>query len=87
MPPSQRSLYNVAMLKATKVRLYPMAEQRNALSFQFGAVRWAYNYALDWRSKALKEGGERVTRRMTLDKLVELKREEATACEAGSLAL
>ncbi|MDE0286630.1 MAG: RNA-guided endonuclease TnpB family protein [Gammaproteobacteria bacterium] len=67
------------MLKATKVRLYPTAEQRNALSFQFGAARWVYNHALDWRNKAWKEDGERVTRRMTLDKLVELKREEATA--------
>lgn len=71
--------YNASMFKATKVRLYPTAEQKAALAFQFGAVRWAYNYALDWRSKAWKENGEGVTRRMTLDKLVELKREKATA--------
>jgi len=72
------------MLKATKVRLYPTTEQKAALSFQFGAARWAYNYALDWRSKAWKEKGESVTRRMTLDKLVELKREEATAWLKGA---
>ena len=77
------------MLKATKVRLYPTIEQKAALAFQFGAARWAYNYALDWRNRAWKENGERVTRRMTLDKLVELKREEATAWlkEADSQAL
>ena len=67
------------MLKATKVRLYPTIEQKAALAFQFGAARWAYNYALDWRNRAWKENGQRVTRRMTLDKLVELKREEVTA--------
>ena len=67
------------MLKATKVRLYPTVEQKAALAFQFGAARWVYNYALDWRGNAWKERGENVTRRMTLDKLVELKREEATA--------
>ena len=79
----------MTMLKATKVRLYPTTEQQVALSFQFGAARWVYNYALDWRDKAWKEDGERVTRRMTLDKLVELKREEATAWlkEADSQAL
>lgn len=67
------------MLKATKVRLYPTIEQKTALAFQFGAARWAYNYALDWRNRAWRENKERVTRRMTLDKLVELKRAEATA--------
>ena len=49
------------------------------MSFQFGTARWAYNYALDWRSKAWRELGENVTRRMTLDKLVELKADEETA--------
>ena len=66
------------MLKATKVRLYPTAGQRKALAFQFGAVRWVYNFGLDWRSKAWKERGEDITRRMTLDKLVKLKREDET---------
>ena len=81
--------YSLCMLKATKVRLYPTSEQKSALAFQFGAVRWVYNYALDWRSGAWKERGENITRRMTLDKLVKLKREEATAWlkDADSQAL
>ncbi|MCY4137644.1 MAG: helix-turn-helix domain-containing protein, partial [Rhodobacteraceae bacterium] len=66
------------MLKAIKVRLYPNAEQEKALAFQFGAVRWVYNFALEWRRKAWTETGERVTRRMTLDRLVELKAAEET---------
>ena len=74
----------MTMLKATKVRLYPTIEQQAALSFQFGAARWAYNYALDWRSNAWKESGESVTRRMTLDKLVELKRDDETAWLKGA---
>lgn len=69
----------MTMLKATKVRLYPTTEQQAALSFQFGAARWVYNYALDWRGNAWRERGENVTRRMTLDKLVELKADADTA--------
>ena len=67
------------MLKATKVRLYPTAEQRQELAFQFGAMRWVYNYALDWRSKSWKGKGEKITKRMTLDRLVELKATKETA--------
>ena len=77
------------MLKATKVRLYPTSDQRRELAFQFGAMRWAYNFALNWRRVAWAERGERVTKRMTLDRLVELKRSEDTAWlkEADSQAL
>ena len=77
------------MLKAIKVRLYPSAEQEKALAFQFGAVRWIYNFALEWRRKAWAETGARVTRRMTLDRLVELKAAEETTWlrDADSQAL
>lgn len=77
------------MLKTTKVRLYPTIEQKMAFAFQFGAVRWVYNFALDWRSKAWREQGENVTKRMTLDKLVELKGNQETSWlkEADSQAL
>ena len=77
------------MLKAIKVRLHPTVEQREALAFQFGAVRWAYNFALEWRMKAWEDHGESVTKRMTLDKLVELKSVEATSWlkDADSQAL
>lgn len=66
------------MLKATKVRLYPTIDQRKAFAFQFGAMRWAYNFALNWRGTAWKEGGESISKRQTLDRLVELKAAEET---------
>lgn len=66
------------MLKAIKVRLHPTTAQRQALAFQFGAVRWAYNFALGWRMTAWAEGRESVTKRMTLDRLAELKASEGT---------
>ncbi|MCE2406985.1 MAG: helix-turn-helix domain-containing protein, partial [Pseudomonadales bacterium] len=77
------------MFKATKVRLYPTSAQRRALAFQFGAMRWAYNFALHWRREAWAERGERISKRMTLDRLVELKAAEETAWlkEADSQAL
>ena len=66
------------MLKATKVRLYPTSEQQKALAFQFGAMRWAYNFALDWRRSAYKDRGERINKRQTLDRLVSLKAADET---------
>ncbi len=77
------------MFKATKVRLYPTSDQRRALAFQFGAMRWAYNFALHWRREAWSERDERISKRMTLDRLVALKAAEETAWlkEADSQAL
>ncbi len=77
------------MLKATKVRLYPTVDQRKAFAFQFGAIRWAFNFALNWRGTAWKENGENITKRQTLDRLVELKATEETKWlkEADSQAL
>lgn len=46
------------MLNATKIRLYPTAEQCEALSKQFGSVRWLWNRALDMKSTAWKERKE-----------------------------
>ena len=66
------------MFKATKVRLYPTAEQRRLLTNQFGAMRWVYNHMLHWRMEAWRERRECVTQRMTLDRLVELKAVKAT---------
>lgn len=67
------------MLKATKIRLYPTTDQCAALAFQFGAMRWIYNFALDWRSEAFKAEGISISKRQTLDRIVSLKREEETA--------
>ncbi len=80
---------NRVMLKATKVRLYPTVDQRKALAFQFGAMRWVYNFSLNWRSTAWRENGESISKRQTLDRLVDLKAAEETAWlkEADSQAL
>ena len=77
------------MYKAVKVRLYPTPAQQHALACQFGAVRWVYNHALEWRSTAWRERQQNVTLRMTLDQLVELKRQPETAWlkDADSQAL
>lgn len=45
------------MLKATKVRIYPTAEQTAFLSQQFGAVRFVYNKALHIISHQYKHHG------------------------------
>ena len=71
--------YYCVMLRAIKVRLYPTNEQAQALAFQFGAMRWVYNYALAWRSEAGSKRGESVSKRQTLDRLVSLKRDPETA--------
>ena len=67
------------MLKAVKVRLHPDERQVQLLKFQFGAARWAYNFALAWRRDAWTVRQEGVTLRQTLDRLVGLKRETETA--------
>ncbi len=77
------------MLKATKIRLYPTNAQRDALRFQFGAVRWVYNDALALRQRVWKEHQRSITLRMTLDRLVDLKKSAKTAWlkDADSQAL
>ncbi|MBE0507715.1 MAG: helix-turn-helix domain-containing protein [Marinospirillum sp.] len=45
------------MLKATKVRIYPIPEQAEFLNRQFGAVRFAYNKALHTISSQYKRHG------------------------------
>ena len=77
------------MLKATKIRLYPTRAQRNALRFQFGAVRWVYNDTLALRQRLWREHRQSISKRMTLDRLVELKKLQQTAWlrDADSQAL
>ena len=47
--------------RAHKLRLYPTAEQRSRLDAYFGAARWVWNRALEFRSKAYRRRGESVT--------------------------
>ena len=60
------------MLKATKVRLYPTNAQQKALSFQFGAMRWIFNHALNWRSKAYKDNQTTISKRQIVDQHAKL---------------
>ena len=47
--------------RAHKLRLYPTADQRRRLDVYFGAARWVWNRALEFRSKAYRRRGESVT--------------------------
>ncbi|MBD2035312.1 IS200/IS605 family element transposase accessory protein TnpB [Phormidium sp. FACHB-592] len=49
------------MLKATKVRIYPTAEQVSQLSKDFGATRWLWNQSLSLMSQTYKETGKGVS--------------------------
>ncbi|MGF1831269.1 helix-turn-helix domain-containing protein [Photobacterium angustum] len=45
------------ILRATKVRIYPTQEQAEFLMAQFGAVRFAYNKALHFKSHMYRKYG------------------------------
>ena len=47
--------------RAHKLRLYPTAEQCRRLDAYFGAARWVWNRALEFRSKTYRRRGESVT--------------------------
>ena len=47
--------------RAHKLRLYPTADQCRQLDVYFGAARWVWNRALEFRSKAYRRRGESVT--------------------------
>ncbi|MBD1227987.1 RNA-guided endonuclease InsQ/TnpB family protein [Xenorhabdus griffiniae] len=58
------------MYSATKVRLYPTEEQRQALEKQFGAVRFVYNKALHLRSHVYKYHGVSLNNRKDIQPLL-----------------
>ena len=49
------------MLKAYRYRLYPTPSQEEALQRAFGCARWAYNWALEKRSRHYAETGKALT--------------------------
>jgi len=59
-----------AMLKATKVRIYPTPEQAAFLNAQFGAVRFAYNKALHIISTQYKRHGTKLRAKKDLKPLL-----------------
>jgi putative transposase len=46
------------MLRATRIRLYPNAEQQQKLAVQFGCARWAWNNTLEETQKLYRETGK-----------------------------
>ena len=47
--------------RAYRYRFYPTAEQRLSFGAHFGAARWVWNRALEFRTKAYRRRGESVT--------------------------
>ncbi|WP_426575381.1 RNA-guided endonuclease TnpB family protein (plasmid) [Xenorhabdus stockiae] len=58
------------MLRATKVRIYPTPEQAEYLNGQFGAVRFAYNKALNIKKHRYKRHGVNLSPRKNLKPLL-----------------
>lgn len=58
------------MLRATKVRIYPTAEQAEYLNAQFGAVRFAYNKALHIKKHIYKHNGVSLSPRKEIKPLL-----------------
>jgi putative transposase len=75
------------MLRATKIRIYPIAEQRIALSKQFGCVRWVFNYGLNLSQQTYKATGKGLNYYALATKLPKLKEEHEWLKEADSQAL
>src|SRR6266851_3252103 len=64
--------------KAYKYRIYPTAEQVHILARTFGCCRYVYNWALRQRTDAYYQHGERLYYEDTAQRLVLLKKQEAT---------
>lgn len=47
--------------RSYRIRIYPNADQRAVLNRWFGTARWAWNHALERRSKAYRRRGESVS--------------------------
>ncbi|MBZ8182077.1 RNA-guided endonuclease InsQ/TnpB family protein [Oscillatoria salina] len=63
------------MLKATKFRIYPTAEQRYHLAQSFGCCRFAWNYALNLTNEAYKATGKGLNRFAIQKEITNLKKE------------
>ncbi|PSO51575.1 MAG: transposase [Cyanobacteria bacterium SW_9_44_58] len=62
------------MLKATKVRVYPTAEQRKHLAQSFGCCRFAWNYALSLTNETYKATGKGLSRFAIQKEITNLKK-------------
>jgi putative transposase len=63
------------MMKAVKVRIYPTADQKEALSKAFGCARWFWNHSLSETNRLYQETGKGLSRQGMNDRLPALKKE------------
>ena len=49
------------MKRAYRYRCYPTPEQRQVLARTFGCCRWVYNQALERKTTAYREAGQRLS--------------------------
>ncbi|WP_249322100.1 transposase [Halomonas sp. PGE1] len=80
----------MAMLKATKIRIYPTTEQAVFLNRQFGAVRFVYNTGLRIMSHRYQRHGQSLSAKHDIKKLLPVaktSRKYGWLKEADSIAL
>ncbi|QIZ70569.1 zinc ribbon domain-containing protein [Oxynema aestuarii] len=63
------------MLRATRVRIYPTAKQRQHLAQSFGCCRFAWNYALNLTNETYKATGKGLSRFAIQKEITNLKKE------------
>ena len=90
--PFEHLCYNVAAMliyKAFRYRLYPTANQQQALAIQFGHARFVWNWALELRKSTYEKTGKGIGFYELKRRLTELKHQPETKWlnEAGSQAL
>jgi len=64
-------------VKAIKVRLYPTSEQRSLLNQHFGACRFIYNAALDYKIKMYKDYGIKLSKFDIVKEITDVKQDPA----------
>jgi putative transposase len=75
------------MLNATRVRLYPDADQQQKLAVQFGCARWVWNNALELSEATYKATGKGLTYHAMATRLPQLKEEFEWLRQADSQVL
>jgi putative transposase len=63
------------MLTATKIRIYPNANQTAALSKVFGSTRWLWNNSLAKSQETYKETGKGLSHFALNNRLPEIKKD------------
>jgi len=51
-------VYNIIMITATRIRIYPTKEQEEKLAKAFGCARWFWNNSLNETQKVYQETGK-----------------------------